>query len=431
MKRARLLFGISVGWLALSMLFDGMNTLVLPAYLLGAADEATRGTTLGLMTFTGIVLGMLVQPVAGALSDRLRPRWGRRGMIALGTLLTLLALGIFGVAHGLALIFLGYLLVQGAASVAQAAQQGFIPDLVPARLRGAASGIKGFMDLAGAMLGFAVLGALLEGQPGGPALWAVAGVVVVTAALTLALVREPRLPAHSPPLRASLRDAFRIDLRRQRTFVQLVVARFLFLLGTYAVGRFLLYFVADRLGLGAGSAAEATGGLLAGLALLTALGAPLAGWASDRFGRMPLMLLGALLSTAGILSLTVASSAMLIFLFGSLMALGSAAFASANWAFTADVTPPDEGARFFGLANIGTAGAAAAAGLLGPLVDWGNARAPGAGYTALFVVAGLACAASALALRGISAPRPLPPAGSRGRVPPALESERSTDASAA
>jgi MFS family permease len=420
MNRARLLFGISVGWLALSMLFDGLNTLLLPAYLLGKADEATRSTTLGLMTFAGLLLGMLVQPVAGVLSDRLRPRWGRRGMIALGVALTLAALGVFGVARSLALIFIGYLLVQSAASVAQAAQQGFIPDLVPTQLRGTASGLKGFMDLAGAILGFAVLGALLEGQRAGPALLTVAGVLVVTAALTFILVREPREPAQSRPARVTLGEAFRLDIRRHRVFVQLVAARFLFLLGTYAVGRFLLYFVADRLGLDAGSAAGTAGGLLAGLALLTALGGLLAGWASDHVGRMPLMLLGVLLSTAGILLLIVADSAAQILMFGSLMALGSAAFASANWALTADVTPPDEGARFFGLANIGTAGAAAVAGLLGPLVDWGNAGAPGFGYTVLFIVAAIASAASALAIRGISAPRALPAEESHDQVSPAL-----------
>ena len=53
----------------------------------------------------------------------------------------------------------------------------------------------------------------------------------------------------------------------------------------------------------------------------------------------------------------------------------------------ADLAPPAEAGRFYGLANNGTAGAAAAAGLLGPVVDQGNGVAPGLGYTALFVAA--------------------------------------------
>ena len=95
------------------------------------------------------------------------------------------------------------------------------------------------------------------------------------------------------------------------------------------------------------------------------------------------------------------------------MAFGSSAFAAANWALTADVAPPDEAARFLGLANIGTAGAAAAAGLFGPLVDWGNGATPGMGYTALFAAAGVAFIASALAVRGVVGPQTWPPLTSR------------------
>ena len=402
MRQMRLLLGISVFWLALSMLFDGVNTLVLPQQLIGFTNSASRATTLGLLSFVGLLLGMLVQPVAGLLSDQLRPRWGRRTMIALGVVLILVSLALFGFASSLAIVFVSYVCLQVAASIAQAAQQGFIPDLVPAQRRGVAAGWKGFMDLGGAFLGFVILGQLLKGGQTAPALLVIAAMVVVTFVLAVVLVREPTQAAPAPAHRVTLVDAFRLDLRRHRIFVWLVVSRFLFLLGTYAVGRFLLYFVADRLHLDAGRASEQAGTLLAGLTLLTLLAAPLAGWAVDRFGRMVAMLGGAIGSAAGALLLVIAGSALQIFLFGGLMALGSAAFAAANWALTADVAPPDEAARFLGLANIGTAGAAAAAGLFGPLVDWGNGAAPGTGYTALFGAAGLAFIASALALRGVA-----------------------------
>jgi MFS family permease len=413
MRHIRLLLGISVFWLALSMLFDGINTLVLPQHLLGFAEPASRATTLGLLTFAGLLLGMLVQPIAGLVSDRLRPRWGRRGMIALGVMLILASLMFFGIASSLAIVFVSYVCLQVAASIAQAAQQGFIPDLVPAQRRGMAAGWKGFMDLGGAFLGFVILGQLLKGGQAAPALLAIAAMVIVTFAFTVVLVREPSQAATLASPRVTLVDAFRLDLRRHRVFVWLVVSRFLFLLGTYAVGRFLLYFVADRLHLDAGRASEQAGILLASLTLLTLLAAPLAGWAADRFGRIPMMLGGAVLSAAGALLLAIAGSALQILLFGGLMALGSAAFAAANWALTADVAPPDQAACFLGLANIGTAGAAAAAGLFGPLVDWGNGAAPGMGYTALFAAAGLAFIASALAVRGVARPQTWPPLMSR------------------
>ncbi len=229
---------------------------------------------------------------------------------------------------------------------------------------------------------------------------AIGAVLIITFLLTWFLVREsPHVPAVMPrmPARVSLIDVFQLDLRRHSTFAWLVLSRFLFLLGTYTVGRFLLFFVADRIGLDSNRAAEEAGGLLAALTLITALAAPAMGWAADRLGRKPLMLIGAAISMVGAVSLSVAWNQMLILLFGGLMAIGSAAFTAANWALTADVAPRGEAARFFGLANFGTAGAAATAGLFGPLVDWGNSTVPGTGYTMLFVGAALAFAASAVA----------------------------------
>jgi MFS family permease len=87
-----------------------------------------------------------------------------------------------------------------------------------------------------------------------------------------------------------------------------------------------------------------------------------------------------------------------IVLFGALMAVGSAAFSSGNWAMIADLVPSSESARFFGLANFGTAGAAAMAGLLGPLVDGANRFMPGSGYPSLFFVSAIVFVASGFVL---------------------------------
>jgi len=110
------------------------------------------------------------------------------------------------------------------------------------------------------------------------------------------------------------------------------------------------------------------------------------------------MVAGALLSAAGALPLIWVASRLEIALFGSLLSLGSAAFTGANWALTADLAPKEEAARFFGLANFGTAGAAAAAGLFGPLMDGANRLAPGSGFPLLFLAATASFLASLCAL---------------------------------
>lgn len=400
-RQTRLLFGISIFWLALSVLFDGINTLVLPVQVNALASQNNQATLLGLLTFVGLLVGALVQPIAGTFSDALKPFLGRKGFIGLGLLLSLFSLFLFAVFQSLAGVMLGYLAVQISASIAQAGQQGLLPDLVDANRRGMASGMKGFMDLTGAMLGFILLGQFLGSGKVLTAIGIIGAILVVAYLLAVLLTPEDQ-PARVTEPRTkpvSLTKIFRFDLTQQDTFVRLILARFLFLLGIYGTGRFLLFFVADRLRLSMEQAAEQAGALLAGLALITMLASPLTGWLADRIGRVPLMVAGAVCSAISALMLVWANSAGEILLFGGLMSLGSAAFAGGSWAMLADVVPKHQSARFFGLANFSTAGAAAAAGLFGPLIDWSDRVSPGMGYSVLFILASIAFLTSALPLK--------------------------------
>lgn len=400
-RQTRLLFGISLFWLALSALFDGVNTLVLPVQISGLSDSSKQATLLGLLTFFGLLAGALVQPVAGAFSDKFRPVLGRKGFIGLGVLLSLVSLVLFAALQNIFAVMAGYLAIQISASIAQAGQQGLIPDLVDENRRGLASGLKGFMDLAGAMLGFVILGQLLGSAGTLPAIGAIAALLVIAYLLAVMLTPEDK-PSHGAGVTAEplpLRHIFRLDLKQQTAFVRLILARFLFLLGIYGTGRFLLFFVADRLGLAADEAAEQAGSLLAGLALITVLASPVTGWLADRLGRVPLMMAGSVLSAASALMLVWAASASQILLFGGLMSLGSAAFAGGSWALLTDLVPRQEPARYFGLANFSTAGAAAAAGLFGPVIDWAESVSPGMGFSVLFILAAAAFLASALPVR--------------------------------
>jgi MFS family permease len=400
-RRIRLLLGISVFWLALSVLSDGVNTLVLPLQLGGLSSSNNQATLLGLLTFVGLLAGAFIQPIAGAFSDRLRPRLGRRGFIGIGLILSLASLFFFAVVKSIPGLLISYLAIQVSASIAQAGQQGLLPDLVDERRRGLASGLKGFMDLTGAMLGFVILGQLLGAGQSLLAIEVIAVLLTITYLLAILLTPEDRSnrAATIKTTAIPLREIFRIDLTRQTDFVRLILARFFFLLGIYGTGRFLLLFVANRLGLSQAQAAEQAGNLLAGLALITILASPFTGWLSDRIGRVPLMIGGAILSAVSAFMLIWAESATQILLFGGLMSIGSAAFAGGSWALTADLVPQNESARFFGLANFSTAGSAAVAGLFGPLIDGVERISPGMGFSGLFFVAALAFGASILPIK--------------------------------
>jgi MFS family permease len=407
----RVLVGTSLLWIALSAVSDGVATLVMPVRL-GANGTAGTAGALGLMTVVGLLAGMLVQPLIGSLSDRLRPRVGRLVFLGLGVLLVVVALTALAAADQPLTIGLTFMALSVALGVAQAPQQALMADLVPHAQRGRASGLKGLADLLGAMLGFAVLGSLLAGGDVRPALVALALTIIALFVVVIVLLSRARgTPSAEPPPAWTLRQTFTLDPSRDRPFLVAVGARFCFLLGTYAVGRFFVAFIADRRGLEAGPAAEAAGGILALLALATAVASLPAGLLSDRYRRTGLMVAGAAVSAIGIGTLGAAATESQIVVGGIAMAVGSALFGVANWATLVDLAPPAEAGRYLGLANVGTAGAAAAAGLFGPLIDAGQEAAPGAGFVLLF---GAAVAAS-LAAAGLAAvihPPALPIVGS-------------------
>jgi MFS family permease len=375
--RPRLLLGVSILWLPLAFLTDGLTALVLPVQLASTAGGDTA-SVLGLVTFVALGVSVAIQPVAGVLADRYRARIERRLFITLGAVLVLPTLALLGSATTAALVAVSFLAVQVAASAVQAGQQSLIPEYVPSRGRGLAAGTKSAFDIGGSFAAFLVLGALLASGAGSAVvLIAVLLAVSVAAIWLLVPAAVPRDDATS--WRARLPDGF----------VRLVVIRFLFLVGVYAVGRFLLLLVANRLGTDAADAATTAGGILALLTLVSAAGAPLFGAMADRHGREVLTATGVAISSLGIVVMAVPAGLASILVGGLLMSIGTAAFVPANWAATTDLTPAPDAARLMALANIGTGGAAACAGLLGLVVDavgFGPAFAVAAGVTLLALI---------------------------------------------
>jgi len=141
---------ITIFGFALAALWGSLHTIVMPLRLLDFVAEAEKNTYLGLLTFTGLIMAMAVQPIAGAISDRSGFSWGRRRpYILLGTTLTILFLPGIGFAGSFFTIFIIYCLLQVSCNTAQGPYQAFIPDLVPGRRRGLASGVKSLLEIGG------------------------------------------------------------------------------------------------------------------------------------------------------------------------------------------------------------------------------------------------------------------------------------------
>jgi MFS family permease len=358
----RRLVGISVVWIPLAFLTDGITVLALPLLLGGNA------TAIGLASFAGIATGLVVQLAAGAVSDRTRAILDRRGFIAIATVPALIGLGMMGAGVG---AMAAYVLVQLGAGAVQAGQGALIPEAVAPTARGQASGLKTAFDVGGSFLAFLVLGAALADGNLPLTVAESAGILVVAVAVLWLLGPAARGPGAIRPATGddSVTSARSNAQAIPAGFLPLVASRFLLLFGTYAVGRFLVLLVADRTGQGIGAAVGDAAAILAFLTLLTAAAGLPAGWAVDRVGSQRLMVGGAIACAAGTLALIADAGIAGVLLGGSLMSLGTAAFVSANWAATTRLVPAAAAGRLMAIAGAGTGVAAATAGLLGPLIE--------------------------------------------------------------
>ena len=378
---------ITIFGFALTALWGSLHTFVLPLRLLDFVAESQKNTYLGLLTFVGLLLAMLVQPVAGAISDRWGSRWGqRRPYILVGTALVIFLLPGIGWVNSFIALLTVYCLLQISSNTAQGPFQAFIPDLVPGSKRGVASGVKGLLEIAGGLILVRFIAYFMGRYFAGEGtlwLWSsltMLDVVLLGALLaTIITVKErPWAGGSPPPLLPTLYKSFKIDVKATPGFVTFLVSRLLIIMAMATLQTFALYFLMDVVGIA--NPAEVTGDLLivVGICLMGVVYP--AGWLSDRIGRRPVVVSSGLLGALGILLLFFSHSYGAIMFCGALLGISSGAFISSNWALATDLVPKGEEARYLGLTNLATAGGSALARLIGVAIDPLNAYSPGLGY---------------------------------------------------
>lgn len=392
-----------------------LHPLVLPVLVLHFAPQGQKNTFLGLLTFFGLVLAAILQPLSGALSDQWRGRWGRRRPLMLvGALLDLLFLWMLGwlvprasnTFSGLTLILLGYIGLQFSSNLSQGPAQGLLPDCMAAGKLGLASGIKNLLEMLGLVAAALIGGHYLapDGSNSAGVLALVAGLFWLALLISLAAAREPAYHQARQTvirLKALWRHTFRLDGALRGGYGWLIVQRLAFLFGLYGLQAFIQYYMQDVLQ--AVNPVKETGNLLAILTLSLAILGALGGWAADRWGAHAIIRTAGILAAAGYLLAMQAVSPQQLVLYGALLGAGAGLFMAANWTLANRLAPQENAGRYLGLTNLATAGAAALARLAGPLVDALNALLPGQfiGYRLLFILGTAGALLSLFALKKI------------------------------
>jgi Na+/melibiose symporter-like transporter len=388
----------------LTALWASLNNIVLPERLLDFVDESMKNSYLGYLTFAGLVLAMLVQPLVGAASDRSRFSWGRRRpYILIGAVMLLILLPGIGLWESYTAIFICYCLMQVASNTAQGPYQGFIPDLVPEGKRGLASGVKGLLEIiGGASLLLLTSNFIDRYSPGEEGYWlwltlgALGVVFLITALITLITVREQpgtgRKLATSPTARKrpepgdSMVDLLKrllTYIKQRRDFIWFLVSRGILGIPGVILQTFAYYYLQDVIGV------EKPAGAVANLVVVVTTGiitvVYFTGRLSDRIGRKPIMLSSGLIGVIGIVLLYFSDSYTQVLIGGGFIGLASGAFLSTSWAMATDLATEGEEAKYLGLTNLAMAAGSALARLVGPLIDLFNAVETNLGYSVMLL----------------------------------------------
>jgi len=463
---------INIYWLGLNVASGSLTPIILPflverfapVQLIGLISM-DKNTAYGLLRSAGLIVAILVQPLAGLMSDRSTSRWGRRRpFIITGTMLDLVFLFLIGLSGNYGMLFLALLLLQFSSNIAHGALQGLIPDLVPEEQRGRASGVKSIMELLPTIL-LPLLGIGILVDRG--LIWLALAVVMASLFLTMLLtlpVKEGPWPGRGDrPLRPLVGRVVLLTLvfvvattlfgglvgmagtllrgrgvvqlvavgvtglvaiagaiivgvwlsarvgigggsQEQTSFVWWVTNRLLFLAAVGSIQGFALYFLRDVLRLP--NPAQATAYLLAVVGVFLLASAFGSGFLADRFGRKRLLALAGVIAAGGTFLLFLSTDMNGVLVSGCLIGIGTGLFWTTNWALGTELVPKAEAGRYLGISNLAGAGAGVVgAGIGGPLADFFNTYRPGFGYLVVFAIYGVCLLLSSMTLFKVQEPR--------------------------
>jgi MFS family permease len=430
---------INIYWLGLTTVSQ-TNGLIQPLLIQEFVGPEQQGTAYGNLRLYTLMVALLVQALAGMLSDRSTLRWGRRRpFILIGTLLNMVCLVALGASPSYWFLFGVVMLSQVASNTAHGAEQGLIPDLVPEDRRGLFSGVKSVMDLLPVIIVAITIGPMIAaGRMWGGILVEV-GILFLAMVITM-FVREE--PLREPPERldwqpfgrlvamtlvfmavilglgeivewigqlvsgagslstlllvmgiagllamatavvAGVWTSARISIggeaaRRHPSFSWWVVNRLAFLVGAINISGFAVYFLQARLGLEGEAAAGPASQLMMVVGILILLCALPSGWLADRIGRKRLVALSGVVAAIGTLVLITSPNMTVIYVGGCIIGAATGTFFTTNWALGTDIVPKKEAGKYLGISNLAGAGAGAVGAYIGgPIADYFTTRSP-------------------------------------------------------
>jgi MFS family permease len=380
------LIQISLYWLGLTVVWGGWEILG-QERIEEFFEASVAPAMLGLMEATAVIMAIAVQPTVGNISDYTMSRWGRRKpYIFVGTVLDFVFLVAIAFSATPLAFFTALVMLQFSANFAQGPFQGYVPDLVPEKQVGIASGLAGLAQVFGNILGtIIIIGGFVVFQDYTIPTITLGLVELLTMIGTVLWVHEglAAKPREGRRWREIARETWAMDVLRERDYVWLIASRLFFLTAAGMLINTQVFYMERTMGfdgsvyvslpfaIGTVEEVEAKAFWIGVATLLFALTAVLvvipSARISDRVGRKPVIWAACLF---GGIAMTLAAVTPGIALFVPavvLLAAASGIFLAVDWAFMTDVIPKISAGRYMGLSNVATASSTALAPAIGGL----------------------------------------------------------------
>ena len=368
------LIRISLYWLGLTAI-DGAVGLFIQNRLKfdDFVPELEIGRTTFFLAIPVAIVGILVQPTVGSISDYTVSRWGRRKpFIVIGSLLDLISL--YGIATANDVLALGAFvtLLAFTTNIARGPFQGYVPDLVAERQVGLASALVGLMQILGNVTGFLLItiAVSLDAMPAALAAVAIVELTTMVAVVLRVGNGRPALDRAGRPWGSVAGEVWGTDILRERSYVWLVSSRLFFLMGGAMLVNYVIVYFGQTHGL---DQAGANGQNLI-LLILVVIGNLIAvvpsARLSDRIGRKPVIYAACVIGFIGVGLAAIAPVTTMALVGGFLFGASAGMFLAVDWALMTDIIPRAESGRYMGISNLATASStvfALAAG--GPIID--------------------------------------------------------------